>query len=129
MFPTDDAPTFTTDHLREALRVCYDPELNVNIIDLGLVYDVQLSLDEDAPGYEPRYIADITLTMRAPSEEREPLLIAQVQNRLAGLHAISRSNVQMVWEPAWSADRMSAAARQQLGLDRPAKQGLINIRL
>ena len=119
----------TEETIREALRVCFDPELAVNIVDLGLVYNIDTTRDEDAPGFEPRYNVRITLTMRAPNDEREAMLIGQVNNRLAGMREVSRSTVDVVWEPAWTADRMSAAARQQLGLDRPPKQGLITIKL
>ena len=113
--------------VREALRVCFDPELAVNIVDLGLVYGIEVSQDHDAPG--ARYRVCVTMTMRAPNDEREAMLIGQVQNRLAGMREVSGSRVKMVWEPAWTADRMSTAARQQLGLDRPAPQGLVSIKL
>lgn len=119
----------TEDDVRDALRVCFDPELQVNIVDLGLVYGIAITRDEEAPGYEPRYLVHIALTMRAPNDEREALLIGQVQNRFAGMREVSRATVAVIWEPAWTAERMTTAARQQLGLDRPAKQGLINITL
>ena len=119
----------TEDDVREALRVCFDTELQVNIVDLGLVYGITITRDEDAPGYEPRYFVHIDLTMRAPNDEREALMLGQIQNRLAGMREISRSTVEVVWEPVWTAERMTPAARQQLGLDRPAKQGLVRITL
>jgi metal-sulfur cluster biosynthetic enzyme len=120
---------FTADDVRNALQVCFDPELAVNIVDLGLVYDVTVAQDKEAPGFEPRYDVHVTLTMRAPNDEREAMLIGQVKNRLAGMEEVSHSRVDVVWEPAWSADRMTAAARQQLGLDRAPKQGLVTIKL
>lgn len=113
----------------DALRVCFDPELAVNIVDLGLVYSVQAERDANAPGFEPRYVVRVVLTMRAQNDEREAMLVGQVRNRLAGLRAVSRSEVQLVWQPAWTAERMSAAARAQLGLDRVAKSGLVTISL
>ena len=113
----------------EALRVCFDPELPVNIVDLGLVYRVAISTDPDAPGLESRFRVAIALTMRARSEEREPMLLAQVANRLAGLREISRTEVKLIWEPAWTPERMSDAARRQLGLDKPASVELVQIRL
>ncbi|SEC27103.1 metal-sulfur cluster assembly factor [Terriglobus roseus] len=119
----------TQDDIREALRVCFDPELSVNIVDLGLVYSVDIQQDTEWPGFQPRYVPHVVMTMRAPSEEREAMLIGQVKNRLAGLPDVSRSEVTLVWEPAWTADRMSAAARQQLGLDRAPRQGLVTIKL
>jgi metal-sulfur cluster biosynthetic enzyme len=118
----------TPEEVRDALRVCFDPELPVNIVDLGLVQDIRVALDRDAPGMDPRYAVEVDLTMRVASEEREPLLIAQVVNRLAGMERISRTTVLMTWTPPWTPDRMSAAARQQLGLDRPVDR-LVNIQL
>ena len=122
-------PVPTQSDIREALRVCFDPELAVNIIDLGLVYNIDVRQDEDWPGFQPRYVVHITMTMRAPSDEREAMLIGQVKNRLAGIPDVSRSEVTLTWEPAWTADRMTPAARQQLGLDRAPKQGLVTIKL
>lgn len=119
----------TEDDVREALHVCFDTELQVNIVDLGLIYSIQVARDGNAPGYEPRFLVHITMTMRAPNEEREALMLGQIHNRLAGIREVSRSTIDVVWEPAWSAELMSAAARRQLGIDRPAKQGLINITL
>lgn len=119
----------TEDDIREALRVCFDPELQVNIVDLGLVYDIFVQQDHEAPGFEPRFHVTVTMTMRAPNDEREAMLVGQVRNRLAGMQEVSGSAVEIVWEPAWTADRMTPAARQQLGLDRPAKQGLVTINL
>ncbi len=113
----------------DALRVCFDTELAVNIVDLGLVYGIDVVRDEEAPGFEPRYDVRVTLTMRAPNEEREALMVGQVRNRLAGMRAVSHSLVDVVWEPAWTMELMTDAARRQLGLDRPAKQGLISITL
>ena len=113
----------------EALKVCFDPELAVNIVDLGLVYGITVVRDEAAPGVDPRFFVHVTMTMRAPSDEREAMLLGQVKNRLAGIYEVSRSQVDLVWEPAWTADRMNDAARRQLGLDRPAKQGLVSIKL
>ena len=119
----------TQDEMYEALRVCYDPELAVNIVDLGLVYNINIERDEEWPGFETRYAVHVTMTMRALSDEREAMLIGQVKNRLAGMPDVSRSVVILVWQPAWTADRMSIAARQQLGLDREPKQGLVTIKL
>ena len=119
----------TEDDIREALSVCFDPELQVNIIDLGLVYNICVQRDHEAPGFEPRFHVAVTMTMRAPNDEREAMLVGQVRNRLAGMQEVSGSTVEIEWDPAWTADRMTAVARQQLGLDRPAKQGLVTIDL
>ncbi len=119
----------TQDAVTEALRVCFDPELPVNIVDLGLVYSVQIDRDTEATPAAPRYRVHVTLTMRAPNEEREAMLLAQVNNRLFALPDVSVATVELVWSPPWSADRLTDAARQQLGLDRPRRQGLVEIKL
>ena len=130
---TEDS-TFTEAKVLEALRVCFDPELPVNIVDLGLVYSVTVEQDTEAPGAEvpgtaPRFRVSVVLTMRAPNDEREAMLLGQVSNRLAGMREVSLNTVELLWEPPWTADRMSDAARRQLGLDRPARQGLVEIKL
>src|SRR5437868_6280708 len=115
--------------VREALRVCFDPELAVNIVDLGLVYGIEVEQDAAWPGLEPRYAVRVTITMRSANDEREAMLVGQVKNRLMGMPGVSRTDVDLVWQPAWSADRMTPAARQQLGLDKPPRQGLVTIKL
>jgi metal-sulfur cluster biosynthetic enzyme len=107
----------TEEDVLAALRDVYDPELPVNIVDLGLVYRVTVAPDPNAPGMVPRQSVEIDITMTSkgcPSHER---IIEQVQNRLAGVREISTTTVNLVWEPAWGPQRISMAARQQLGLE------------
>ncbi len=113
----------------EWLRVCFDPELPVNIVDLGFINRVAVGNDDRAVGDETRYRVLIEVTMRAPNEEREAMLLGQISNRLAGIRQISRAEVAITWEPSWTAERMSPSARRQLGLDRPSSDGLVQIRL
>ena len=61
---------FTEDHVRDALRVCFDPELAVNIVDLGLLYGVSVVPDGEAPGFEPRYDVLVTLKVSHCYERR-----------------------------------------------------------
>ncbi len=119
----------TAEAVMDALRVCFDPELRVNIVDLGLVQTVNLRHDADAPGVDVRYRVHVQLLARTVDENREAMLVGQVQNRLLGMHEVSHAAVEVVAEPAWTSDRMSIAARQHLGLDRPPKQGLVSIQL
>jgi metal-sulfur cluster biosynthetic enzyme len=107
----------TEENVLNALRDVYDPELPVNIVDLGLIYRVGVEPDPDAPGMVPRQKVDIDITMTSkgcPSHQR---IIEQVQNRLAGEREISMTNVNLVWEPAWGPQRISEAARKQLGIE------------
>jgi metal-sulfur cluster biosynthetic enzyme len=107
----------TEEDVLTALRDVYDPELPVNIVDLGLVYRVAVAPDPDAPGMVPRQKVEIDITMTSkgcPAHER---IIEHVQNRLAGLREISTAAVNLVWEPAWGPQRISPAARKQLGIE------------
>ena len=119
----------TESDVLEALRVCFDPELPVNIVDLGLVHRMFLTRDEEAPGFEPRFHVRILLLKRTADEVREAMMQAQIGNRLAGIRYISSVSIELLREPVWSASRMSEAARHLLGLNRPAPQGLVEIKL
>ncbi len=113
----------------DALRVCFDPELPVNIVDLGLVLGIAVQPDADAPGTTPRAHVTVHLLRRTQDEQREAMLQGQVANRLAGIYAVSGCTVTFAYEPTWTADRMTDEARAQLGLNRTQKPGLIQIRL
>jgi metal-sulfur cluster biosynthetic enzyme len=112
----------TEDEVREALRDCYDPEVPCNIVDLGLVYGVAVTPDLEAPGagivgVPPRHRVRVELTLTSkgcPAHER---IIAQIEGRLSAFETISRTTVELVWDPAWSPARISAEGRKVLGID------------
>jgi metal-sulfur cluster biosynthetic enzyme len=116
--------------IREALRDCYDPEVPCNIVDLGLVYAIDLAPDPDAPGagipgVPPRHRVHISLTLTTPQDPDTPTatqLIAQIQNRLSAFETISRTEVALVWQPSWTPDRISPEGRQRLALQQPPQQ-------
>jgi metal-sulfur cluster biosynthetic enzyme len=91
----------TDAELLQSLRDCYDPILKRNIVDLGLIRSATLTRDDDAPGVgvPPRYIAHITLTAPAADEAAVAQLQAQIENRLAGLPAISRTSITLLPTP------------------------------
>jgi probable FeS assembly SUF system protein SufT len=93
------------------LRSCYDPEIPVNIVDLGLIYDCHLSLL--APN---SYKADVKMTLTAPGCGMGPVLAQDVQNRLLSLETIDDVSVELVWDPPWNQGMMTEAAKLQLGL-------------
>ncbi|MDE3068087.1 MAG: putative Fe-S cluster assembly protein SufT [Verrucomicrobiota bacterium] len=95
----------------EALKSCYDPEIPVNIVDLGLIYDCHL-----APAGENSFKADIKMTLTAPGCGMGPVLAQDVQNKLLSLEPIDEANVEMVWDPPWNQSMMTEAAKLQLGL-------------
>ena len=94
----------------DALRTCYDPEIPVNIVDLGLIYDCRLE-----PLKIPnRYQATVKMTLTAPGCGMGPMLAQDVQNKLLGIDAIDEASVELVWEPPWNQAMMSEAAKLQL---------------
>ena len=93
------------------LKTCYDPEIPVNIVDLGLIYDCHLS-----PLGDNSYKADVKMTLTAPGCGMGPVLAQDVQNKLISLEGIEDVNVELVWEPQWNQNMMTEAAKLQLGL-------------
>jgi len=108
--------SLTEEDIRNALRDVYDPELPVNIVDLGLVYKIELAPDPDAPGMLPRQKVNIDLTLTTPGCPSHAQITEQIRNRLAGLQQISESHVNLVWEPKWSPSRISPEAQKKLGI-------------
>lgn len=103
--------------LRTALMDCYDPEIPVNIVDLGLIYRVELFDDSDRPGCVPMQRAEVDMTLTTPGCPAHAFMLEQVRNRLAGIPGLSEAQVNLVWEPTWSPERLSADARRKLGID------------
>lgn len=95
----------------ESLKTCYDPEIPVNVVDLGLIYDCHLT----AMG-ENSYKAEVKMTLTAPGCGMGPVLAQDVQNKLISLEPIDEANVELVWDPPWHQGMMTEAARLQLGL-------------
>lgn len=91
----------------EALRQIYDPEIPVNIYDLGLIYD----LDIDAQGQ-----VSIRMTLTAPGCPVAQSFPAQVARTVAAVEGVARCNVDLTWDPPWTPARASEAARLQLGI-------------
>jgi FeS assembly SUF system protein len=90
----------------EALKSCYDPEIPVDIYELGLIYDVAISDDGKV---------DIKMTLTSPACPVAGTLPGEVQQRVAAVEGVTGSNVELVWDPPWDKDRMSEAAQVQLG--------------
>jgi metal-sulfur cluster biosynthetic enzyme/nitrite reductase/ring-hydroxylating ferredoxin subunit len=101
------------DSVREILKAVKDPELFVNIVDLGLIYGVTLSPAADAP--DKQHVS-VDMTMTSPACPAGPQLISDTK-RAVGAHAnVSAVEVRIVMDPPWTPDRMTDAARDQLGI-------------
>src|SRR5258706_2889354 len=96
----------------QALRTCYDPEIPVNVVDLGLIYDCKVSPAAAGGGNQ----ADIKMTLTAPGCGMGPVLAQDVQNKLLSIEGIDEANVELVWDPPWNQGMMTEAAKLQLGL-------------
>lgn len=98
--------TFTFDEkVESALRLVIDPELNLNIVDLGLVYGVEVD------GAKVK----VTMTMTTPGCPMHEAIAEGVRNVLAQLDGVSEVDVAVVWEPPWNPDMLTADGRAQLG--------------
>lgn len=91
----------------EALRSCFDPEIPVNIYDLGLVYDVKV----EASG-----AVEIRMTLTSPHCPVAQSLPAEVQAKVRTVPGVTEAKVDVVWEPPWDPAKMSEAAKLQLGM-------------
>lgn len=91
----------------KAISTVYDPEIPVNIYELGLIYDIFV----DANG-----VAGVTMTLTAPGCPVAGSLPVEVANKVKAVDGVTDAKIDLVWEPAWTKDRMSDAAKLQLGL-------------
>ncbi len=107
----EPAKEFSEKLVWEQLRTVFDPEIPVNIVDLGLVYTCVVT-----PLEEGQKI-DITMSMTAPGCGMGDVLKADIERKLTGLPEVKEINVKIVFDPAWSPSLMSEATRLQLGLD------------
>lgn len=92
----------------KVLRACFDPEIPVNIYDLGLVYELAVSPSGDV---------SIKMTLTAPNCPVVGSLPGYVESQVRALPGVTDVKVELVWEPPWNRSRMSDAARLQLGMD------------
>lgn len=104
------------DQILNALRDCFDPEVKLNLVDLGLIYRIETCPDPDSTPAWPRQLVKITMTLTTEFCPASGLILEQVHNRLATIPDISKVDVDLVWEPKWTPHRISDAGRKQLGI-------------
>ena len=95
------------------LRECYDPEIPVNIVDLGLIYSVEVTDDASGKGKA----VSVKMTLTAPGCGMGPSLAADAEQRILSVSGVARANVELVWDPPWSPERISPAGREKLGME------------
>lgn len=91
----------------DALRTCYDPEIPVNIYELGLVYEVHA---------DEKGVVEIKMTLTSPHCPAVQSLPAEIESKVKALSGVSDVKIDLVWEPPWDPSKMSEAARLQLGM-------------
>lgn len=96
----------TKEEVYEALQSCYDPEIPVNIVDLGLIYDVEVNEGKVA----------VKMTLTAPGCGMGAMIASQAQQRILTLPDVKEATVDLVWEPPWNPSMMSTEAKQKLGV-------------
>ncbi|NBD37013.1 MAG: DUF59 domain-containing protein [Verrucomicrobia bacterium] len=107
----DEAP-FSEEQVWNAMRQCFDPEIPVNIVDLGLIYDLQVKeLAED------KYHIDVKMTLTATGCGMGPTIAADAREKIEALPAVASAQVDIVWDPQWTPHMISPEGRSILGLD------------
>jgi metal-sulfur cluster biosynthetic enzyme len=96
----------TVDEIRKALRQVKDPEINLSVIDLGLIYDVEITDEGDV---------DVKMTLTSPGCPSGPEMLADVDRVIRALDGVTDVNVELVWEPYWTPERIDPKVRSFLG--------------
>jgi metal-sulfur cluster biosynthetic enzyme len=107
-------PTVTEQDVLSSLKSCYDPEIPVNIVDLGLIYSVKFDV---APDDNDKQDVTVDLTLTSQGCPEHVNISAQVKSRLEQLPGIRNATVNVVWTPPWTPERLSPDAKKQLGIE------------
>lgn len=95
-----------------ALKTCFDPEIPVNIVDLGLIYD--LAIERAADG---GHVVEVKMTLTAPGCGMGPVIAEDARQKIAQLPAVKSARVHIVWDPQWAPQMISETGRKALGLE------------
>jgi probable FeS assembly SUF system protein SufT len=113
--PIELPPNATDDDVKklvwEQMKTCYDPEIPVDIVELGLIYDCSLE-----PADDGKRIARITMTLTAPGCGMGEVLVQDVKEKVEMVPTVERAEVELTFDPPWSREMMSEAARLQTGM-------------
>ena len=93
------------------MKTCYDPEIPVNVVDLGLVYSCEIS-DQDSGGS----LVKVKMTLTAPGCGMGDMIATEVKQKIEGIPGVSEARVELVWDPPWDRDMITESARLQLGM-------------
>jgi probable FeS assembly SUF system protein SufT len=105
-----DGP-LSEDALWTQLKTCYDPEIPVNIVDLGLIYSLEIKPQADGGN-----LVEVKMTLTAPGCGMGPSIAADAQRKILTVPGVTDAQVDVVWDPPWSAERISPEGKQKLGM-------------
>jgi probable FeS assembly SUF system protein SufT len=113
--PPELPPNATGEDVRklawDQMRTCYDPEIPINIVDLGLVYECDVQQNEDGTR-----IIDVKMTLTAPGCGMGEVLVEDVREKIERIPTVQQARVELTFDPPWSQTMMSEAARLQTGM-------------
>jgi probable FeS assembly SUF system protein SufT len=95
----------------DQVKQCYDPEIPVNIVDLGLVYDCRLTKKDDGGTR-----VEVKMTLTAPGCGMGPAIAHDAQSKILSIDGVDEADVQLVWDPPWNQNMISEAGRMKLGM-------------
>ena len=110
--PGTGVADFSEEAVWDALKTCFDPEIPVNIVDLGLVYD--LAVEKNAAG---KHVVEVKMTLTAPGCGMGPTIAEDARQKIAALPTVESATVHIVWDPQWVPQMISENGRKVLGLE------------
>jgi probable FeS assembly SUF system protein SufT len=99
------------DDIWAQLKTCYDPEIPVNIVDLGLIYSLEIKPQEGGGN-----LVEVKMTLTAPGCGMGPSIASDAQRKILSVPGVTDAQVDVVWDPPWSAERISQEGKQKLGM-------------
>ena len=96
----------TAEEITQVLKTCYDPEIPVNIVDLGLIYNIEIKQDK----------VGIKMTLTAPGCPLSGMIMEDIKNKVGNLKGVEDVEVEILWDPPWTPEKMSQEAKLQLGI-------------
>ncbi len=97
----------TEEEVMDALRTCYDPEIGLSIVDLGLVYRVEIDGEK----------VKVDMTLTAPGCPLQAMIAQDAHAKILALSGVKEAEINLVWDPPWTPDRLSPEAKKYLGLE------------
>ena len=118
---TQAEKTTMEERIVDVLKTVYDPEIPVNIYDLGMIYKIDVKADKAAPQGSPdnggEVTVDLDMTFTAPNCPAADFILEDVRTKVESLEGVKVANVNLVFEPAWDQSMMSEEARVELGIE------------